>query len=379
MEYALQGIKVLDLAINFAGPLTSLYLADQGAEVIKIERRLTGDTSRQRGTTPFLGLDSRHFMAINRGKRSITLDITQPDGQQIVQQLARRADVLVENFRPGVMDRLGIGYDALSAVNPGLIYASLTAYGTKGPYADKAGFDRLVQGMTGAFQQDTHGQPRTAGVQIADWSAPMLMAFGIMLALRVRDRTRHGQRVESSLLQAAIAMQMANLTVVENDPTPARDDDPAGYRTFACSDGVWINVSALFPHQYARLCDVLDVPHLADQPKRAAAYVFQGIFETRPAQEWIALLQEADVPCAPLVTRSKVAYQEQVIANEMIVPLTHPRAGPTRVMGVPLRLSTTPHPPLRSAPALGEDTDAILSELGYDAQRIAEFRATGVT
>ena len=378
MDYALQGITVIDLAINFAGPLTSMYLADQGAEVIKIERRTIGDTSRQRGSTPFLGLDSRHFMAINRGKRSITVDITKPEGQEIVQKLAERADVLVENFRPGVMDRLGIGYDALSAVNPGLIYASLTAFGTKGPYADRAGFDRLVQGMSGAFQQDANGQPRTAGVQIADWSAPMLMAFGVMLALRVRDRTGLGQRVESSLLQAAIAMQMANLTVVEEDPTPAREDDPAGYRTFECADGVWINVSALLPHQYARLCAVLDVPHLADQPKRDAAYVFQGIFETRPADEWIERLQEADVPCAPIVERSRVAYQQQVIENDMIVPLTHPRAGPTRIMGVPVHLSTTPHPPLRPAPALGEDTDAILTGLGYDARRIAELQAAGV-
>jgi crotonobetainyl-CoA:carnitine CoA-transferase CaiB-like acyl-CoA transferase len=318
-------------------------------------------------------------MPLNRGKRSITVDITKPDGQEIVRRLAERADVLVENFRPGVMDRLGLGYDALAVLNPGLIYASLTAFGTRGPYATRAGFDRLVQGMSGAmFHRDADGQPMTAGVQIADWSAPMLMAFGIALALRVRDKTGIGQRVESSLLHAAIAMQHASLTVAENDPTVPREDDPAGYRTFECSDGVFINVSALFPHQYKRLCETLDVPHLADEPKQAAALVFQGIFATRPAREWLELLIEADVPCAPIVDRSKVAFEEQIVANEMMVPIEHPRAGPTRIMGRPIRLSRTSYGPLRPAPALGEDTDAILDELGYSLNRIAELKEAEV-
>src|SRR5687767_10895538 len=142
MKHALDGIKVIDLAINYAGPATSMYLADQGAEVIKVERRIVGDTARRAGNTPFLKLNSRHFMAVNRGKRGITVDITKPAGAQIVRDLAARADVLVENFRPGVMERLGIGYEQLSALNPRLIYAAITAYGTKGPYSDKAGFDR---------------------------------------------------------------------------------------------------------------------------------------------------------------------------------------------------------------------------------------------
>src|SRR5439155_2531902 len=178
LVHALDGIKVIDLAINYAGPATSMYLADQGAEVIKVERRLTGDTARRSGNTPFLKLNSRPFMAVNRGKRSITVDITKPDGQEVVRDLAGRADVLVENFRPGVMDRLGIGYDALAALNPRLIYASVTAYGTKGPYAKQAGFDRLIQGMAGAmFRHNADGSPLTTGVWIADWSAPILMAY----------------------------------------------------------------------------------------------------------------------------------------------------------------------------------------------------------
>ena len=207
MPYALDGIKVIDVAINYAGPASSTYLGDQGAEVIKVERRIVGDTSRRGGNTPFLKLNSYAFMALNRGKRSITLDITKPEGQEILRDLARDADVLVENFRPGVMERLGIGYDTLSALNQRLIYGSLTAFGAKGPYADRAGFDRLAQGLAGAmYRRDDEGRPLPNGIWVADWGAPMLMAFGVMLALFARERTGRGQRVETSLMQAAIAM-----------------------------------------------------------------------------------------------------------------------------------------------------------------------------
>ena len=195
MPHALTGIKVIDVAINYAGPGSSTYLVDQGADVIKVERRIVGDTSRRSGNTPFLKLNSYAFMALNRGKRSITLDITKPQGQEILRALARDTDVLVENFRPGVMERLSLGYDALSALNPRLIYGSLTAFGAKGPYANRAGFDRLAQGLAGAmYKRDAEGRPLPTGVWIADWGAPMLMAFGIMLALFARERTGRGRR-----------------------------------------------------------------------------------------------------------------------------------------------------------------------------------------
>lgn len=390
MPHALEGLKVIDVAINYAGPTISMYLADQGADVIKVERRITGDTSRRSGNTPFLKLNSRHFMGINRGKRSITVDIAKPEGQAIVRDLARRSDVFVENFRPGVTDRLGIGYDALSALNPRLVYASLTAYGPKGPYAKRAGFNRLVEGLSGALiRRDAEGRPLGSGIWIADWSAPMLMAFGISLALLARERTGRGQRVESSLFQAAVAMQLGDMTVVEDDPTPAREENPSGYGSFRCADGVFINIGAYLPHQWARLCRVLDVPHLAEDPRitdplrrnevnEEAWPVFEAVFLSQPSQTWLEALEEADVPCAPIVDRRKVRFEEQIIANDIIVPVDHPVVGRTHIAGTPVRLSDMPSVVLRPAPTLGQHTDEILEELGYSTERIAELRQAEV-
>jgi crotonobetainyl-CoA:carnitine CoA-transferase CaiB-like acyl-CoA transferase len=388
--HPLEGIKVIDVAINYAGPAASMYLADQGADVIKVERRLVGDTTRRAGNTPFLKLNSPSYMAINRGKRSITLDISKPGGQQVLRDLARTTDVLVENFRPDVMDRLGIGYEALSAINPRIVYGSLTAFGARGPYADKAGFDRLAQGMAGAmYRKDADGRPLPSSAWIGDWGSPILMAFGIMLALFVRERTGRGQRVESSLLQAAMALQFSQLTVVEEDPTPPREENPAGYNSFRCSDGVYLNIGVYFADQYNRLCRALDLPHLADDPRLTnpllrpdldaeVGPIFAAIFETRSSEEWLEILFTADVPCAPIVERSKLAQNEQILANEMMVAVQHPVVGRTRITGTPLRLSETKSVTLRPAPTLGQHTDEILGEIGYSAERIAELRAAEI-
>jgi len=390
VAHAFEGIKVIDTAINYAGPTISTYLADQGADVIKVERRGVGDTSRRSGNTPFLKLNSRHFMAINRGKRSITLDITKPEGQEIIHELARRADVFTDNFRPGVMDRLGMGYAALSALNPRLIYASLTAYGPKGPYAQRAGFNRLAEGMAGAlFRRDAEGRPQGAGIWIADWSAPMIVAFGIAAALYVRERTGRGQLVESSLLHASVAIQLGDMTIVEDDPTPPREENPSGYGTYLCGDGVFINIGAFFLPQWKRLCQVLDVPHIGEDPRftdplrRAdlhaeAAPVIDAIFATRSSQEWLEALNDADVPCAPIVDRSAVRFEEQIIANELMVEVDHPVVGRTHIAGTAVQLSEMPSVRLQPAPTLGQHTDEILGELGYSPDRISELREAEV-
>jgi len=390
MPAALQGVKVVDTAINYAGPTISMYLADQGADVIHVERRIVGDASRRSGNTPFLKLNSRHYMAINRGKRSITVDITKPEGQEIVQKLAADTDVFVENFRPGVMDRLNLGYEKLSKQNPRLIYTSLTAYGPKGPYANRAGFNRLVEGLAGALdRKDAEGRPQGAGIWIADWSAPMIAAFGISSALFARERTGVGQRVDTSLLHATVMMQLGDLVVVEDDPTPPRQENPSGYGSYQCSDGIWINIGAYLPHQWKRLCYALDLPHLGDDPRyidpakrpelEAETWpVIEAILGTRPSAEWIDLLNEADVPCAPIVSRPNVRFEEQIKANELMVEVDHPVVGRTHIPGTAVHLSDMPSVPLKPAPTLGEHTDEILTELGYSPERITELRAAEV-
>jgi crotonobetainyl-CoA:carnitine CoA-transferase CaiB-like acyl-CoA transferase len=390
MPHALDGFRVIDLAIAFAGPTSSAYLADQGADVIKVERRLVGDTTRRAGTNAFLKQNSYAFMALNRGKRSITLDITKPQGQEVIRDLARSADVLIENFRPGVMERLGIGYDALSQLNPRLVYGSLTAFGQKGPYADKAGFDRLAQGMAGAmFRKDAEGHPIASGIWISDWGAPMLMAFGISTALLARERTGRGQRVETSLLQAAVAMQFSQLTVAEDNPTPPREENPAGYNSYRCADGVFLNIAVYFAPQFQSLVRALDLPHLADDPRLTDPQrrheldaevepIFTALFETQPSQVWIDALVEADVPCAPIVDRAQVPYHEQILANDMMVTVDHPVVGRTHIVGTPVQLSDTPSVTLQPAPTLSQHTDEILGELGYSPERIAELREAEV-
>ena len=228
MSQVLEGIRVIDLAQMWAAPGVSMYLGDQGAEVIKVEPR-TGDMSRGLGTTPYLKENSRSFMVVNRNKRGIALDLRKPAGREVVLRLARNADVLVENFRPGVVERLGVGYDDLKPLNPRLIYCSVSGYGRKGPYTYRAAYDRVLQGLSGAmFRRMPDGTPISTGVWIADCSVPMLMAYGIMLALWEREKTGLGQRVNTSLLQAAVAMQSVDLVLAEDDPTPKQDEGYQG-------------------------------------------------------------------------------------------------------------------------------------------------------
>lgn len=390
MPYALEGIRVIDMAQMWAAPGASMYMADQGAEVIKVEPRLVGDQSRGLGTTPWLGKNSKSYMAINRNKRSITVDIRKPEGREIIIRLVRQADVLIENNRPGVSDRLGLGYDALSKVNPRLIYGSVSGYGTKGPYAEQGAYDRVLQGLSGAMHRRLpDGTPLPAGVWIADCSVPMLMAYGVMLALWVRERTGRGQKVDTSLLQAAVAMQSVDLVRAEDDPTPIPEAANPAYGAYQCADGVYINVTALADHQFARLLKVMDLEHLTSDPRmndpltrndfRNEVYpLLDELFTTRASGEWLSLLHAADIPAGPILDRAQVFDEPQIVDNEMLVPVQHPAAGRVRILGVPVRLSETPGAIRRPAPQLSEHTDEVLGELGYSAAEIAQLRAEEV-
>ena len=388
--YALEGIRVIDLSQGQAGPGSSMYLADQGADVIKIEPPRGGDSNRSESNDPVLANNSPRFMVMNRNKRGITLDIRQPQGKSVLFRLLEQTDVFITNIRAQAALRLGIDYEALHKLHPRLIYGHITGYGTKGPYADKGAFDRLTQGFSGVmYRRWEDGTPVTAGIWVSDPSVPMLMAYGITLALRVRDRTGAGQKVDTSLLQAAIAMQSPFLIKVEKAERPLMDFESPTYGIHRCSDGQYINVAALRQHQAVRLFRLLDLNHLAEDPRatdptrreefRSDVYpILEALFATRPVKEWLALLDEADVPCAPILDRDQVFSEPQIIENEMITRVEHPTAGPVQMFAPPIHLSETPGAIRRPAPLLGEHTVAVLHELGYSDAEVAELRAAEV-
>jgi crotonobetainyl-CoA:carnitine CoA-transferase CaiB-like acyl-CoA transferase len=390
MEGALAGIRVIDLAQHLAGPGTCMYLADQGADVIKVEPRLTGDASRQGADSSFAGENSRSFLVLNRNKRGITIDIRQPRGREVLLKLIGSADVLVHNLRRRVTDKFGLTYEELHERYPRLIYGWISAFGSRGPYADKAGYDRLTQGLSGAMSRRDHeGLPITAGVWVSDCSVPMLMAYGVTLALWAREKTGLGQQVETSLLQAAVAMQSNFLVRLDDNPTPPIEAGGPGYGIYRCGDGAYINVCALQQDQFQRFCLSLELNHLADDPRftdarkqnelRHEVYpIIDEVMRTRTSAEWLEILDAADVPCAPILQRAQVIDDPRIVENEYIVPVDHPKVGRVRMMGVPIKLSMTPGSIRRPSPSLGEHTDEVLGELGYSPGDIEQLRSEAV-
>lgn len=390
--YALEGIRVLDMAQYVAGPGTSMYLADQGAEVIKIEPVGRGDGYRNQSTTPFLGNNSLGFMTANRNKQSITLDFRKAEGREVLSRLVARADILVHNFRVGVAEKYGLDYEALSKENPRLVYANLTAFGSKGPYRRVGGYDRIIQGFSGSmFRRAADGTPISTGVYAADGAAPMLMAYGIMCALWVRERTGRGQKVETSLLHVSIALQMGHLSRADDDPDPRPEDTgDGGFGTYRCADGRFVTIAALADAEFIRLCQALGLAHLADDPRLSDPFAKRAFrakelypllnerFKEKGSEEWLEILRTADVPCAPVLERREVVDHPQIVENEMIAAVEHAKAGRTRILGVPLRLSETPGAIRSAAPLLGEHTDVVLRALGYTLEEIEALRERGV-
>jgi crotonobetainyl-CoA:carnitine CoA-transferase CaiB-like acyl-CoA transferase len=384
MARVLDGVRVIDLTSGIAGPGSAMYLADQGAEVVRIEpppTEVPGDPLAAGGTG---------FVVQNRNKRSVTLNLGKPEGKAVFRKLVERSDVLINNMRLSAAAKLGVDYPSVRAVNPRLIYGSITAYGTQGPYAGKAGYDRLTQGFSGAmYRRWENGTPVSTGIFLSDPSIPMLMGYGIALALLQREKTGEGQIVETSLLQAAIAMQMTNLVKRENSAEPLRDLDVPAYGIYRCSDDTFINVTALLPGQFRRLCTLLDIGHVADDPrandftklkefKEDIYPIIEAIFETKPSAEWLTLLDAADVPAAPVLERDEVFNEPQMVANNMFVRLEHPTAGPVLSFAPPLRLSGSDPVTHRAPSPLGEHTGEVLGELGYRPEDLEALRSLGV-
>jgi len=393
--HALSGIRVLDISQMWAAPTTAMYLADHGADVIKVEP-LGGDEGRRTLTQPpVAGGESRAFLALNRNKRGLALDIRHPRGREVIRDLVRRADVLIHNFRPGVAERLGYDYPTLRALNERLVYAWLTAYGGEGPLAARPGYDLLLQGLAGilARRRLPDGMPLGAGVWVADLSAPMELSYGIALGLLARERTGQGQLVTTSLLHAALAMQLGDLVRVEHEmerAEPGADySAQAMYAPYRCKDNRFLILVVVQDEQWRRLGRAIGRPDLAEDPRYATPHgrarqsaelsrILSDIFPTRDRDAWVTALAEADVPCAPILEPDQVLDQPQAVANGMLAVTAHPAAGRTVMVSQPVRLHGCDAPEVRPAPRLGEHTEEILRELGYSPAAIEELDALQV-
>ena len=384
----LSRFKVVDLTRVRAGPTCVRQLADWGADVIKVEA-VEGDGG--------LG-GARHgsdFQNLHRNKRSITLDLKKADGVDVLHRLVKRADVLVENFRPDVKHRLKIDYEALKAINPRLVYASISGFGQDGPYRDRPGFDQIAQGMGGLMSiTGLPGQgPVRVGIPVADLTAGIFCAMGILIALLEREESGQGQWVQSSLLAAQIAMldfQAARWLVAKEVPGQAGNNHPTSIPTgvFKTKDG-HINIAAAGNDIYRRLCKALSAPQLADNPDYAndkarstnrdrLNAAIEEITKTKTSAEWIARINEAGVPCGPIYKMDEVFGDPQVRHIGIAQPVEHPSLGRIELVGQAVTLSRTPSKLKTATPERGEHTDAVLRELGYDAEAIAALRAKKV-
>ena len=389
MQAALDGIRVIDMASNTAGPGVSMYLGDLGADVIKVEPRY-GDAARATGTTAFLKENSRRFITLNRNKKGITVDIRTPEGREIIHKLASRADVMVSNFRPGAAERYTLDYDTLSRINPRLVYAAVSAYGTRGPHAGRGAYDRVLQGMAGVmYRHMPDGTPLTAGLYAADTSTPMLLAYGVMAALWAREKTGVGQKVEASLLHTWLALQLTELTQAEDDPAPGAERVDGGFGIYECADGKWINIAPNNDRQFTRMCQVLGLDYVLEDPRftdhaqrpqlrKEVHSKVAEIMKAESSDERLEQLYEADIPAGPILDRAEVLEQPQVVENEMLMDVPHPKVGRTRMVATPLRFSATPAAVRHAAPQLGEHTAEILEHLGYAPEEIAALRNSEV-
>ena len=406
MQKILDGIRVLDLTRVLAGPWATQNLADLGAEVIKIERPGEGDDTRKWGP-PFLkdreGRDTRdaaYYLAANRGKKSVTLDIACAEGQAIARRLAAACDVVVENFKVGDLARYGLDYAGLSRVREGLVYCSITGFGQDGPYRDRPGYDFMIQGLgglmsvTGERDDLPGGGPQKVGVAVADLFTGMYATSAIVAALFHRERTGVGQHIDLALLDAQVAM-LANLSAayLASGRVPGRMGNAhqaiVPYQVFHASDAFLI-IAVGNDAQFSRFCAVAGLEALATDPRYATnparvshrdelVAIIAGRIATRPAAQWLAELEAAQVPCGPINDLAQVFEDRQVIHRGMVATLAHPEAGEVRVVANPVRFSATPARSELAPPLLGQHTREILAGvLGMDGEAIEDLRARKV-
>jgi crotonobetainyl-CoA:carnitine CoA-transferase CaiB-like acyl-CoA transferase len=390
----LTGVRVLDLTRVLAGPFCAMMLGDMGAEVIKVEEPGKGDDTRS--WPPFVGGESTYFMSVNRSKKSITLNLKAPEGREVLRKLAKKSDVLLENFRPGTMDKLGFGYRALARLNPRLVYCSVSGFGESGPEAHRAGYDLVIQAESGVMDLTgfADGPPVKVGNSIADLVAGMSAAHGVVLALLARSRTRRGQKVEISMLDAMAALltyQAGIYFATGQRPTRRGNAHPSivPYEVFTASDG-FVALGVANDSLWQRCCTALQRPDLIADPRFDTVArrvenrdtlipLLNGIMAARPAAEWLGRFEAAGVPAGRIKSVPEVCESPHLLARGMITTLPHPAAGKVTVMGVPVQLHSTPGSLRQAPPRLGEHTDEVLRKLArVPARQIARLRERGV-
>jgi formyl-CoA transferase/CoA:oxalate CoA-transferase len=390
----LTGYRVLELAHLIAGPACGMYLADMGADVVKIEQPVVGDASRTAYGT-HLGGESAVFVTVNRNKRSVALDLARPEGRAAFERLLARADVVIEAYRGGVAARLGLQWPRLSALNPRLVYCSLSAFGPEGPWRDKPGVDMLVQAMGGlmAVMGEPDGPPVLCGAPVLDTIGALMAGQAIVTALLHRERTGQGQRLDVSLLNGTLLAHAARLSIfLATGEEPGRWGSGHPYlvpfQAFEARDG-WIYVAVWIDRLWEPFCKAIDRPALAaderfatraDRRERRAELttLLAEIFRARTVADWMARLEAHDVLCAPVNRYADLPADPQVLATRLIVEQEHPRAGRFRTLDTPIRFERTPGGIRTPAPALGEHTDVVLAEAGLTPEAIAGLRASGV-
>jgi crotonobetainyl-CoA:carnitine CoA-transferase CaiB-like acyl-CoA transferase len=414
MRGPLAGTRVLELAHVMAGPVCGLMLADLGSDVVKVERLPGGDGSRA-FVPPELQGESAAFMMLNRGKRGVALDLRRPEGLDVVRRLAATADVLIENFRVGTMERMGLGWTTLSQANPRLVYCQITGFGRTGPLAETGGFDLIAQGYAGLMSVTGEGpgrDPVKVGAPVTDITAGILAAMGVVAALYERERTGRGQLVDTSLFEAGITQtywQSAIALATGLSPGPMGTAHPlsAPYQAFRTADG-WLNVGASNAATWTRLTEAIERPELRADPRFAEnadrmahlgelCEVLRPLFEARETGEWLTVMGAAGVPAGPVASIGEMLEHPQTLAREMVVEVRHARLGAVRSLGCPVKLSGSaapdpailglerhparpPRPPLpgRGAPALGEHTREVLEEMGLVPEEIRALIGEGV-
>lgn len=390
----LTGLRVLEITQIMSGPTCGLLLSDMGADVIKIEKTQGGDDARGY-RDPQVGGVSAPFMMMNRNKRGLALDLKSPKGRALLLRMAKGADVLVENFRGGTMDKLGLGYDALKAQNPGLIYCAITGYGRTGPYADKGGFDLIAQGFAGlmSITGEAGRPPAKSGSAVSDMNAGILAALGILAAYIHKLKTGEGQVVDTSLSEAALQQTYWHAAVwfatrKSPEPTGSAHILTAPYQAFEASDG-WINIGGANQSNWERISDVLGHPEWKSDERFATnrdrmthleelVELMNAVLRTRTRAQWQAAFDAAGVPAGPVHTIGEALSHPQTIARGMVVELDHPQAGATKAVGCPIHFSASPNRNSTPAPLLGQHTREVLHEFDVSEAEIDALVAEGV-